>query len=261
MYDLSSADYDRETAQREKAVGKGRKVDYARRRRNAGVALIAGLLAGRDGRLVPRRSGRDPARGEHRRGRGGRHDPGRGPPGRRRAAPRRRSRRSGSATACPRSRRAARRAGRRRVGHGGGLLALGREGWFGQRLFDVLHAYLGASRSTPRYEYREEAARDAVKSLAGEFYEKPQNATFRLTDDGRVEVQEAREGRVLDQEGTLANLDRALTDLSNEVPLAEGASRSPRLQPRRSRSSSRRRSSGITRRTSAGTRTRAARPT
>ena len=61
-----------------------------------------------------------------------------------------------------------------------------------------------------------------MKSLAGEVYEKPQNATFHLTDDGQVEVQEAREGRVLDQEATLANLDRALTDLRSEVPLAEG---------------------------------------
>ncbi|HET6884822.1 MAG TPA: VanW family protein, partial [Rubrobacteraceae bacterium] len=107
--------------------------------------------------------------------------------------------------------------------------ALGREGWFGQRLFERLRAYLGGVQVHPEVRYEEQAARDAVKSLAGEVYEKPQNATFHLTDDGQVEVQEAREGRVLDQEATLANLDRALTDLRSEVPLAEGEAPKPRV--------------------------------
>lgn len=107
--------------------------------------------------------------------------------------------------------------------------ALGREGWFGQRLLDRLDAYLGGVQVHPEVRYGEQAARDAVKSLAGEFYEEPQNATFHLTDDGQVEVQEAREGRVLDQEATLANLDRALTDLRNEVPLAEGKAPKPQV--------------------------------
>ena len=107
--------------------------------------------------------------------------------------------------------------------------ALGREGWVGQRLFDRARAYLGGIQVHPEVHYEEQAARDAVKSLAGEFYEEPQNATFRLTDDGQVEVQEAREGRVLDQEATLANLDRALTDLRSEVPLAEGEAPKPQV--------------------------------
>jgi vancomycin resistance protein YoaR len=106
--------------------------------------------------------------------------------------------------------------------------ALGHQGWFGQRAFDVLRAYLGGIQVDPEVEYREKAARDAVKKLAGEFYEKPQNATFRLVD-GQVEVQKAREGRVLDQAATLANLDRALADLRNEVPLAEGAAPKPEV--------------------------------
>jgi len=106
--------------------------------------------------------------------------------------------------------------------------ALGHRGWFGQRAFDVLRAYLGGIQVDPEVEYREEAAKDAVKTLAGEFYEKPQNATFRLVD-GQVEVQEARRGRVLDQEGTLANLDGALADLRNQVPLAEGAAPRPEV--------------------------------
>jgi vancomycin resistance protein YoaR len=99
----------------------------------------------------------------------------------------------------------------------------------GQRLFDFLRAYAGGVQVGPEVEYREQAARDAVKTSAGEFYEKPQNATFRLADDGQVEVQAAREGRVLDQEATLANLDRALVDLRNQVPLAEDPAPKPQV--------------------------------
>jgi vancomycin resistance protein YoaR len=106
--------------------------------------------------------------------------------------------------------------------------AIGREGWFGKRIFERLRAYLGGVQVNPEVSYEEQAARDAVKSVADEVYEKPQNATFRLADGG-VEVQDAQEGRVVDQEATLANLDRALTDLRSEVPLAEGEAPKPQV--------------------------------
>ena len=51
--------------------------------------------------------------------------------------------------------------------------ALGREGWFGQRLFERLRAYLGGVQVHPEVRYDEQAARDAVKSLAGEVYRSP----------------------------------------------------------------------------------------
>jgi vancomycin resistance protein YoaR len=98
--------------------------------------------------------------------------------------------------------------------------SVGREGWVGKRVSDVLRAYLGGVRVDSDVEYKEEAARSFLQDAAHEFYEKPQDATFRVRDDGRVEVQEARQGRVLDQEETLANLDRALEDMSSEVPIA-----------------------------------------
>ncbi|MCA1687145.1 MAG: VanW family protein [Actinobacteria bacterium] len=98
--------------------------------------------------------------------------------------------------------------------------SVGREGWASERVFDVLHSYLGGIQLDPAVEYREEAARGVIESVAREFYQRPQNATFRLTDGGQVEVQEARQGRVLNHEETLANLDRALSDMSGEVPIA-----------------------------------------
>ncbi len=102
----------------------------------------------------------------------------------------------------------------------GEAYSVGREGWAGERVLDVLRAYLGGIQIDSDVEYEEEAARGVLEDAARDFYEEPQNATFRVTDDGQVEVQEARQGRVLDREETLANLDRALEDMSSEVPIA-----------------------------------------
>jgi vancomycin resistance protein YoaR len=106
--------------------------------------------------------------------------------------------------------------------------AVGHRGWFGQRAFDVLRGYLGGIQVDPDVAYNEQAAKDAVRTLADDYYEKPQDATFRLVD-GHVEVQKAKEGRVLDQEATLANLDRTLMDLRNEVAIARGPSPKPSI--------------------------------
>jgi vancomycin resistance protein YoaR len=227
-YAARRLDHETAVSERRRSQGRKTKADFARRRRNAGVALIAGLLLavlvvwyldGRD-EIV-----RGVSIGEVEVG------------GMTRAEAREAVESRASATF-----------EEIRFGDGASRLpgerlgvqidaasateeafALGREGWFGQRLFDRLRAYLGGVQVHPEVRYEEQAARDAVKSLAGEVYEKPQNATFHLTDDGQVEVQEAREGRVLDQEATLANLDRALTDLRSEVPLAEGEAPKPRV--------------------------------
>jgi vancomycin resistance protein YoaR len=100
--------------------------------------------------------------------------------------------------------------------------AVGREGWAGKRVSDVVRSYLlGGIQIGLGVEYDEEAARGVLENVAREFYEKPQNATFRLTDDGQqIEVQEARQGRVLNREETLENLDRALSEVSGEVAIA-----------------------------------------
>jgi vancomycin resistance protein YoaR len=98
--------------------------------------------------------------------------------------------------------------------------SVGREGWMGRRVFDVLHAYLAGIQVDTDIEYDQEAARTAVENLAQEFYREPQDASFRVTENGRIEVKEAENGRALDKEATLANLDRELASLSAEVPLA-----------------------------------------
>jgi vancomycin resistance protein YoaR len=221
--------YDRRTAPAAKQKRSGSwKPNYARRRRNAGLALIAGLLL--VVMTVWYRDGTD----EILRGvRVGEVDVGGMTQGEAREAVERHA----SATF-------------EEIHFGEGVYTLsgeklgvkvdaasaieeaysaGRQGWAGERILDFLRAYLGGVQVDPNVEYKVEAARSAVKNVAREFYEKPQNATFRLADNGRVEVQEAREGRVLDQEDTLANLDRALANLTNEVPLAEGPSPKPEV--------------------------------
>ncbi len=97
--------------------------------------------------------------------------------------------------------------------------SVGREGWMGKRVFDVLGAYLAGVQVDTDIEYNQEAARAAVDDLAREFYRAPKDATFSVTEDGHIKVTEAENGRVLDKEETLANLDRALANLSAEVPL------------------------------------------
>jgi vancomycin resistance protein YoaR len=98
--------------------------------------------------------------------------------------------------------------------------SVGRRGWIGQRVFGVLRAYVVGVEVDTEVEYEQEAARAVLENLAREFYRAPQDATFRVTDDGRIEVKEAENGRTLDKEATLANLDRALASLRVEVPLA-----------------------------------------
>jgi vancomycin resistance protein YoaR len=99
--------------------------------------------------------------------------------------------------------------------------SVGREGWAGERLSDVVRSYLlGGIQVTPGVEYDKGAARGAIEDAAHRFYRSPQNATFGVTDDGKVEVKRSAEGRVLDQEKTLSNLDLALSDMSGEVPIA-----------------------------------------
>jgi vancomycin resistance protein YoaR len=105
--------------------------------------------------------------------------------------------------------------------------SVGRSGWVGGRLFETLRSNLSGTRVEPDITYDREAARVAVENLAGEYQRDPKNATFRVGDDGEVEVKEAQEGRVLNEEGTLRKLDGALTNLSNEVPLAEGPAPKP----------------------------------
>ncbi len=98
--------------------------------------------------------------------------------------------------------------------------AAGRGDGFFQRLSGALGLYLGGEVSAG-VRYDEEAARNALEGLAREEFDRaPKDASFAVVENGEVEVVEAENGRALDVEATLANLDRALSGFQNEVAIA-----------------------------------------
>ena len=105
--------------------------------------------------------------------------------------------------------------------------SVGRRGNMFQHLSDALRSYLGGVRVDLDAGYDKDRARSVLEERADEFDEEPQDASFSVTDSGKVEVKEARNGRVMDQEKTLANLEGALKNLSGRVAIAEGPAPEP----------------------------------
>ncbi|MGB3632769.1 MAG: VanW family protein [Rubrobacteraceae bacterium] len=90
--------------------------------------------------------------------------------------------------------------------------AVGRGGWFGKRFFD-------GKEVAPIFTYDKEAARKALEDSASQVRKEPRDASFNVKD-GEVKIQAAKDGSILNPEGTLANLDRALADFSADVEIA-----------------------------------------
>jgi len=107
--------------------------------------------------------------------------------------------------------------------------SVGRRGNVFQHLSDASRSYLGGVKVDLDASYDKDKARSVLKAQAEQFNEEPQNASFSVTDDGKIEVKEAENGRVLDQEETLANLEGALKNMSGHVPIAEGPTPKPKI--------------------------------
>jgi vancomycin resistance protein YoaR len=107
--------------------------------------------------------------------------------------------------------------------------SVGRRGNLLQRFSDASRSYLGGVQVDLVAGYEEGKAKSALDKLADRFNEKPQNASFSVTEDGKVVVKEARDGRVIDQEETLANLEGALENMSGRVAIAEGPTPEPEV--------------------------------
>lgn len=94
--------------------------------------------------------------------------------------------------------------------------AVGRNGGIGKRFSDL-------GRNGKEIEaiitYDTEAARKALEDAAPQARQEPRDATY-FVQDGEVNIQDAREGRAMELEGTLANLDRSLAEFSPNVKLA-----------------------------------------
>ena len=100
--------------------------------------------------------------------------------------------------------------------------SIGRSGGPFQRVSETFGSYFGGTQVDLKAGYDEQVARGALDGLAEDFDRQPQNATYSVADGGKVEVQEAQNGRVLDKEATLTNLEGSLQNMSGRVPLAEG---------------------------------------
>ncbi|CAA9407827.1 MAG: Vancomycin B-type resistance protein VanW [uncultured Rubrobacteraceae bacterium] len=107
--------------------------------------------------------------------------------------------------------------------------ALGRTGGPFARLSDAFGSSVGGTRIDLKASYDEGAARSAIGRIAGDFNQEPKDATFTVAEGGDVKVQPAENGRTLDKEATLANLQGALTNMSGRVPLAEGPAPKPQI--------------------------------
>jgi vancomycin resistance protein YoaR len=100
--------------------------------------------------------------------------------------------------------------------------AVGRRGGVFQHISDAAGSRLGGVQVDLVADYDEDKAKAALANAAEGYNQEPQNASFDVTDDGKVEVEEAQNGRVLDQGATLANLEGSLKNMSGNVAIAQG---------------------------------------
>jgi vancomycin resistance protein YoaR len=107
--------------------------------------------------------------------------------------------------------------------------AVGRRGNVFKQISDATHSRLGGVRVDLVAGYDREKAKDALAKAAEGYNKEPQDASFSVTHDGKVEVKEAENGRVLDQDATLANLEGSLQYMSGNVPIAQGQPPKPEV--------------------------------
>ncbi|HVD44567.1 MAG TPA: VanW family protein, partial [Rubrobacter sp.] len=107
--------------------------------------------------------------------------------------------------------------------------AVGRRGNVFKHISDATNSRLGGVRVDLVAGYDREKAKDALAKAAEGYNKEPQDASFSVTHDGKVEVKEAENGRVLDQDATLANLEGSLQYMSGNVPIAQGQPPKPEV--------------------------------
>ncbi len=107
--------------------------------------------------------------------------------------------------------------------------SVGRRGGVFQHISDAAGSRLGGVQVDLVAGYDEGKAKSALAKAADGYNQEPQDASFSVTDDGKVEVKEAENGRVLDQAATLANLEGALHNMSGQVPIAQSPPPKPEV--------------------------------
>jgi vancomycin resistance protein YoaR len=100
--------------------------------------------------------------------------------------------------------------------------AVGRRGGMFQHISDAARSRFGGMQVALVAGYDEDKAKAALAKASEGYNQEPQNASFDVTDDGKVVVEKAENGRVLDQGATLANLEGSLKNMSGNVAIAQG---------------------------------------
>jgi vancomycin resistance protein YoaR len=96
--------------------------------------------------------------------------------------------------------------------------SVGRSGGLGDRISERFNAAVGTVRVTPDVSYDATVARSTVEGLARELDRQPRDASVSIAG-GAVEMQRAQNGYELDQEATLANVQRAVDNMGGEVEI------------------------------------------
>ena len=99
---------------------------------------------------------------------------------------------------------------------------VGRRGGVFQHISDAAISRLGGTQVALVAAYDKDKAEAALAKAADGYNQEPQNASFDVTNDGKVVVDKAENGRVLDQGATLANLEGSLKNMSGSVAIAQG---------------------------------------
>jgi vancomycin resistance protein YoaR len=105
--------------------------------------------------------------------------------------------------------------------------AVGRRGGVFRHISDVAGSRLGGVQVDLVAGYDQDKAKAALARAADGYNQEPHNASFAVTDDGKVVVDKAENGRVLDQGATLDNLGGSLKNLSGKVAIVQGQAPEP----------------------------------
>ena len=97
--------------------------------------------------------------------------------------------------------------------------AVGRQGGILERIGDRIEATWGTVRVPPVVDYRQKVVQSEVEKLAARLNEEPEDAYVSI-QGSKAEAVESREGYAIDVATMVANVDRAINDMTGEAQIA-----------------------------------------
>src|SRR5919202_6050459 len=97
--------------------------------------------------------------------------------------------------------------------------AVGRQGGISKRIGDRMAASWGTVYVQPVVDYNQKAVQAEVEKLAAQLNKEPEDAYVSI-QGSKAEAVESREGYAVDVAATVANVDRAINDMTGEAQIA-----------------------------------------